>query len=130
VAVKEASMTAVRLHVEIGAAETVTVRYGDMQLPLSAEAAGLLGRALIAAATANRSAEPPDVGFDVADAHLPVTAWRIGISKTHFQPVLMLEVTGGLWMSFELNTATAKEVSDAIAATVSTGTRQPGQLLS
>jgi hypothetical protein len=119
----------VPLHVEVGPADTVHLCYGDMLLPLPSEAAALLGRALIAAATANRGAEPPATGFHVVDAHLPVTAWRIGISKANLEPVLMFEVTGGLWLSFQLNAGSGKEIAAAMTVTVSANSRQPGQLL-
>ena len=66
----------------------------------------------------------------VVDAHLPVIAWKTGVSNINMEPILMLEVTGGLWMSFQLPPKSAKDVGEALSATGATGGRPPGQLLS
>jgi hypothetical protein len=123
-------MTIVPLHVEIGSSGTVAVRYGDVSWSLAPEAAAALGRALIAAGTATKSADPPAAGMHVTDAHLPVMAWKTGVSNINMAPILMLEVIGGLWMSFQLPPESAKEVGQALSATGTSGGRPPGQLLS
>lgn len=123
-------MTATPLNVEIGSGATVVVRYGDLTLSLASEAGAALGRALIAAATATMSAEPPAAGFHVMDAHLPVTAWRTGVSNVNLEPILMLEVVGGLWLSFQLPPKSAHDVGEALSATGTSAARPPGQLLS
>lgn len=127
---KDLFMSAVHLHVEIGSSNTVLMRYGDLMLSLSPEASSKLGRALIAAATAVSSPEPPDAGFHVVDAHLPVTGWRTGVSNINLEPILMLEVIGGLWLSFQVPPTAAREVAAALSATGTSAGRPAGQLLS
>lgn len=121
-------MTAVHLHVEIGSSNTVVMRYGDLTLSLSPEASSKLGRALVAAATAVSSPEKPDAGFHVVDAHLPVVGWRTGMSNVNFEPILMLEIVGGLWLSFQMPSPAAGEIATALSATVTNTKRPPGQL--
>lgn len=123
-------MTAIQLNVEIGSGGTVVMRYGDLTLSLAPDASQRLGRALIAAATAISAAEPPAPGFHVMDAHLPVTGWRTGVSNINLEPILMLEVVGGLWLSFQVPPAAAHEVATALSATGTSAGRPPGQLLS
>lgn len=123
-------MTNVTLTVEIGPVGTVAVRYGDISWSLPPDAALLLGRALIAAGTAIKAPEPPAAGTPVTDAHLPVMAWKTGVSNINLEPILMLEVIGGLWLSYQLGHDTAKAVGEALSATGVSGGRLPGQLLS
>ncbi len=121
-------MTAPPLLVEIGSGSTVELRYGDLTLSLTSESAALVGRALIAAATAVSSASPPAAGFHVVDAHLPVIAWKTGVSNVNLEPILMLEVAGGLWLSFQLPPKTALDVSASLSATGATAGVPAGQL--
>ncbi len=123
-------MTATPMSVEIGAGGTVIVRYGDIVWPLPAEAAAIFGRALVAAALASSATEPPPAGTHVTDAHLPVTAWKTGVSNVNMEPILMLQLAGGLWMSFQLPAQSAKDVGEALSTTGTTGGRPPGVLLS
>jgi hypothetical protein len=123
-------MTATPLSVEIGSGGTVVVRYGDLTLSLSQEAASLLGRALIAASTALQSSDPLPAGFHVVDAHLPVQAWKTGVSNVNLEPVLVLEVKGGLKLSFQIPPTSANELGTALTSTGTTAGRPPGQLLS
>jgi hypothetical protein len=123
-------MTAVPLSVEIGAGGTVIVRYGDVAWTLPADSATRFGRAMIAAAVASTAGDPPPTGTHVADAHLPVTAWKTGVSNVNMEPILMMELRGGLWMSFQLPHTSAKEMGQALSNTGSTGGRPAGQLLS
>jgi hypothetical protein len=123
-------MTVTPVHVEIGSGGTVVVRYGDLVWPLQADAAGMLGRALIAASVATLGAEPPEAGMRVMDAHLPVVAWKTGISNINMESVLMLEVRGGLWISFQLPPRTAQAVGESLSSVATTGGRPTGQLLS
>jgi hypothetical protein len=121
-------MVALPLHVEIGSGSTVELRYGDLTLSLTSEAAALVGRALIAASSAVSSPAPPSAGFHVVDAHLPVIAWKTGVSNVNLEPILMLEVAGGLWLSFQLPAKTALDVGSSLSATSSTTVRPAGQL--
>jgi hypothetical protein len=97
---------------------------------LPAEAAARFGRALVAAAVASRAGDPPPAGTHVTDAHLPVIAWKTGVSNVNMEPILMLEINGGLWMSFQLPHASAKAVGEALGSTGTSGGRPPGLLLS
>lgn len=121
-------MASIPLYVEIGSGGTVALRYGDLTLSLAPEAAGLVGRALIAAGTAMTSTNPPAAGFHVVDAHLPVAAWQTGVSQVNLEPILKLEVAGGLWLSFQLPSRTAHDVGAALAATGATTGLPAGQL--
>jgi hypothetical protein len=123
-------MSVVPLSVEIGAGGTVIIRYGDVAWTLPAEAAARFGRALVAGAVASGAGEPPPAGTHVTDAHLPVTAWKTGVSNVNMEPILMMEVKGGLWMSFQLPHPSAQTMGEALSNTGSTGGRLPGQLLS
>lgn len=123
-------MTVVPLSVEIGAGGTVIIRYGDVAWTLPSDAAARFGRAMVAAAVASVAGDPPAAGTHVSDAHLPVVAWKTGVSNVNMEPILMMEVKGGLWMSFQLPHPSAQAMGEALSNTGTTGGRPPGQLLS
>lgn len=94
---------------EVGEGDVVKLAarspHGETSLPLSAEQAALLGRALITASVATHAGTArPAPGTKVEDCQIPVLRWTASLSRHNSLPLVTVTIPGGLTLTLQIPT--------------------------
>jgi hypothetical protein len=88
----------------------------EVPLVLTAQQAGEVGRALLAASAVCSSGVKQSPGIPIRDCRLPVLKWGAGHSKDEGLPVLVLEILGGTQITFQFDRELAADCAHALLA--------------
>lgn len=101
--------------------------HGETALPLSADQAARLGRALLTASVALRAgASRPPAGTPVDDCQFPVLRWTAARSNRNGFPLVSVVLPGGVGLTLQLDDQTLAQCGESLIKLAQGQPARPG----